>query len=428
MYLKGSKWSMNRRRKRPNWFRIILLSLLVLGAIYFNSFVLPNQAPLGVPTPTATRAVESYVSEAEQLFKQGKLIPAIDVYKQAVISQPDNPQIRIALARVQVFAGQYNDAVTSAGDAILLDPNNSMAYAVLAWAYDFQEDYLKAESNIKRALEIDPNNGLAHAYYVEILVDSYTGGTGSFDGVEKAIEESKVAIALAPETLETYRARGYILEATQNYEEAIREYQSAVVINPNIADLHLALGRNYRALQIYDKAVEEFTLAITLNPGDPTPFLLMSRTYATVGDWPKALQYAETAVTNNPIDTNLRGNLGVMYYRNALWPDAVDQLTLVVNGGFSEDGGQINAIQLIPDARIAEYYFTFGLVLAHLNRCGEALPVAQTIQAGVPADELAVAQATEIINLCQKNLNATPALIQTPAEAGAASETPVPTP
>jgi hypothetical protein len=79
--------------------------------------------------------------------------------------------------------------------------------------------------------------------------------------------------------------------------------------------------------------VEQFTLAITLNPGDSMPYLLMSRTYATVGDWPKALQYAETAVTNNPMDANLRGNLGVMYSRNSLWPDAVSQLTLVVNGG-----------------------------------------------------------------------------------------------
>jgi tetratricopeptide (TPR) repeat protein len=428
MYLKGSKWSMNRRRKKPNWFRIILLLLLVSGGIYFNSFVLPNQAPLGVPTPTATRAAESYVSEAEQLFKQGKLIPAIDVYKQAVISQPDNPQIRIDLARVQVFAGQYDDAVASAEEAILLNNNNSMAHAVHAWALDFQKDYLKAESAIKRAIEIDPNNGLAHAYYVEILVDSYTDGVGGFENIDKAIDQSQQAMALAPGTLETYRARGYILEATANYQEAIGEYQSAVDMNPNIADLHLALGRNYRVLGIYDKAVEEFTLAITLNPGDPTPYLMISRTYATVGEYAKAMQYAETAVTNAPTDTSLRGNLGVMYYRNAMWPDAVKQLALVVNGGFTDDGKQINAIQLVPDVRIAEYYFTYGLVLAHLNRCGEALPVAQTIQARVPADELAVANAIEINNLCQKNLNATPGTIQTPTEAGAVSETPVPTP
>ena len=38
---------MNRRRTRPNWFRIILLSLLVLGGAYVNRFIIPNQPQLG---------------------------------------------------------------------------------------------------------------------------------------------------------------------------------------------------------------------------------------------------------------------------------------------------------------------------------------------------------------------------------------------
>jgi len=416
MYLKGSKWSMNRRRTRPNWFRIILLSLLVLGGAYVDRYIVPAQPLIGVPTPTVTRPPESYITEAEELFRQGKLLPAIETYKQAVAISPDNPSIYIALARVQVFAGQYEDAQTSAEDALLLNPDNSMAHAVRAWALDFQGNYLEAEASIKRALELDPNNALAHAYYVEILVDAYTSGTGTFDGVEKAIEESKVALALAPDSLEARRARGYILEATGNYEEAIREYQAAIAVNGNIADLHLALGRNYRFLGIYDQAIDEFTRANALNPGDPTPDLLISRTYATVGEYAKAMQYAETAVQDNPADTSLRGNLGVMYYRNLYWPDAVTELGYVVNGGLTEEGQQVEAINLIPDARIAEYYFTYGLALARLNKCGEALQVAQQLQARVPADELAMENANEIINRCQQNLVQTPIPLLTPTE------------
>ena len=171
------------------------------------------------------------------------------------------------------------------------------AHAVRAWALDFQGETLEAEASIKRALELDPNNALAHAYYAEILVDSFYSGTGAVGAIEKAIEESKVAIALAPDTLETHRARGYVLEATGNYEEAIREYEAAIAINPNIADLHLRLGSNYRTLGIYDKAVEEFTRANALNPEDPTPDLFISRTYATIGEYAKAMQYAESAKT-----------------------------------------------------------------------------------------------------------------------------------
>jgi len=430
MYLKGSKWSMNRKRTRPNWFRIILLCLLVLGGSYVNRFVLPNQPQLGVPSPTPTRAPESFITEAEENFRQGKLVAAIDAYQQAILSNPNDPAVYVALARVQVWAGQYENAQTSAEDALLLNADNSMAHAVRAWALDFRGELPQAEESIKRALELDPNNAIAHAYYAEILVDANANGTGAIGGIEKAIDESNVAIALAPDLLETRRARAYVLENTGNYEEAIREYEAAKAINGNIADLHLALGRNYRILGIYDQAIVEFTNANALNPEDPMPDYLTSRTYATIGEYAKAMQYAESAVGNNPADANLRGNLGVMYYRNAYFDEAIVELGYVVNGGFAEGGAPVESINLAPNnPRIAEYYFTYGLALSRLNKCTEALQIAQSILARIPTDELAVENANEIVNRCQQNLVGTP--VPPPASSEpdpAATVTPTPTP
>jgi tetratricopeptide (TPR) repeat protein len=436
MYLKGSKWSMNRRRTRPNWFRIILLSLLVLGGAYVNRYVIPNQPQLGVPTPTPTRAPESVVTEAEGYFKQGKLSPAIDSYKQAIASSPDNPAVYVALARTQVFAGQYKDAQESAESAILLNNNNSNAHAVRAWALDFQDDILGAEASIKRALELDPNNALAHAYYAEILVDSANSGTGAIGAIEKAIEESKVAIALAPDALETHRARGYVYENTGNYEEAIREYEAAIAVNANIADLHLRLGTNYSRLSINDKAIEEFTRANALNPDDPKPDYYISLTYANIGEYAKAMQYAESAVTNNPASANLHGNLGVLYYKNSYWNEAIVELGYVVNGGVAKDGSKVESVNLVPnDSRTAGYYATYGLALSRLNKCGDALQVARTILERIPADEIAVENANAIISRCQQNLSGTSEPLPTPLGAEptatkepAVAETKTPTP
>jgi tetratricopeptide (TPR) repeat protein len=422
MYLKGSKWSMNRRRKRPNWFRITILLLLIAAGIYMDRVIIPEVPQPFVPTATPTRDPESISVEADALFQEGKLVQAIDAYTDAIEARPDDPTLFVSRARVQIYAGQYADAQTSAEDALLLNPNNSMAHVMRAWSLDFQGEYLAAESAIKRALELDPNNAMAHAIYVEILIDSYLSGAGTFEGLNLAAEESRVALDLAPNSLESHRSRGYILEATGNYEEAIREYEAAIAINSNIADLHLSLGRNYRFLGVYDKAVEEFTRANALNPPDPTPDLLISRTYAAVGEYAKATQYAETAVNDNPADANLRGNLGVMYYRNFQWPEAVEQLKIVVAGGATEDNQPIEPIPLANDTRIAEYYFTYGLVLARLNRCGEALQLAQQIQARIPSDEIAVANAQEVVNICQQNFAATP----TPELLPLSTETPAP--
>ncbi len=411
---------MNRRKRRPNYFSLALLILIVLFGYYFNQIYLPTQPNPFEPTPTPTRSPESFVTEAQALFAEGKLLPAVGAYQQAINSSPQDSSLYVSLARTQVFAGQYEEAQKNAENALLLNPNNALAYGVHAWALDFQGRNSEAQASIQEALRLDPNNALIHAYYVEILINT------GFEGYEKAAEESRVALALDPDLVETRRARALILEATGNYEEAIAEYQAAININPNISSLYIGLGLNYRILQVYDKAVEAFTRANALNPSDPFPDLYISRTYATIGEYAKSLQYAETAVQDRPDDASLRGNLGVMYYRNFYWPEAIQQLGYTIYGGVTEDGVEIEGIPLVNDIRVAEYYYTYGLALARTNQCGEALQIAQMIQARVPADENAQFAAGEIIRICEEALDNPPANtpVSTGAETPAATSTP----
>ncbi|HEY3312400.1 MAG TPA: tetratricopeptide repeat protein [Anaerolineales bacterium] len=400
---------MNKRRKPFNYFNIFMLLGAIAFVMYFGVVLGPSVQSNFLPTPTATRSPESFVTEAGQLFDQGKLPQAIQLYEQAVRAIPNDPAIYISLARAQVWAGKYVEAQTSAENALLLNPNNSTAHAVRGWALEAQRDYLASETAIKRALELDPNNALAHAYFSELLADEYLDGKGPFDAIDRMSEESKVALSLAPGLFEAHRARGYVYEATGNYEDAIREYEAAVAINKNIADVHISLGRNYRALGVYDKAVNSLTVANQLNPSDSTPLLLISRVYATVGEYAKAEQYAQQAVKTNPTETALRGNLGVMYYRNLKWPEAAAELNLVVNGGKDPDGVELKPLELVANApRIAEYHFTYGLVLVRLNRCGEALPIFQKLLSVASNDEIAVFNANEGMRLCSEAAAGTP--------------------
>ena len=103
MYLKGSKWNMKRKRRRPSspW-RILLLLVLIGAALYINQVVVPATPPLFIPTPTPTRNPESYINEADALYADGKLVQAIEAYKQAILANPDNPSLYITLAQIQV--------------------------------------------------------------------------------------------------------------------------------------------------------------------------------------------------------------------------------------------------------------------------------------------------------------------------------------
>ena len=391
---------MNRRKRRPNYFAWTVFGLVLLFGYYFNQVYLPTQPNPFDATPTPTRSPESYVTEAEDLFKDGKLFQAIEAYKEAIRSSPQDSTLYVSLARLQVWARQYPEAQTNAESALLLNSKNALAMGVRAWALGFQGNVSLALDTIEEAVALDPNNPLIQAYYVEILTDA------GFDNYPKAAEQSLIALALDPNLVETRRARAYIYSATTGYEQAVQELKEAIKINPNIPILHMELAGNYRILQATDEAVTEYTLANTLNPSDPQPEYLISRTYAGVGDYAKAVQYAEQAMRDDPNSARLHGNYGVMLYRNLRWSEAVDQLRLSIYGGSTEDGGQVEPLPLDPNDRFSiEFHYTYALALARENQCGEGLQIVQLLQSRVRSNEDAMAAADKAIEICQENLD-----------------------
>jgi len=402
-----------RPRKRSNPWRVMLLLVLIGIALYFNQVIVPATPPLFISTPTPTRSPESFLSEAEQFFNEGKLTQAITAYKQSIIADPNNPAIFVAIARTQVYAGEYEEAVVNAQNALLKNPNNPMAHAVQGWALGFLEDHLAAEAAVRRALELDPNNALAHAFYAEILVNK-----GNFEDFDKAAAESRLARELGPNLLEAHRARGLVLlySGTENLDQAVQEFKAALAINDKIADLHLFLGFAYRLKGENDLAVDELLAAYALSPKNPDIPTEISFAYANEGQFGKASQYAEDAVSIDPGNPRLHGNLGVMYYRSNDLNGAITELDLALRGGVTSDGVAVEGLPL-DYGKIAEYYWFYGFALAKSNRCAEAVPIFQALVSGVPDYELAVENARAGLELCLQSL-------ETPTPESEATPTP----
>jgi tetratricopeptide (TPR) repeat protein len=423
MYLRGSKWSMRQRRPRINWFLVVIVVLLIAAITYVDRFILPTAQTPFLPTFTATRDPESYVTDAENLFAEGKLLQSIDAYMEAIQVKPDDASIYIALARVQIFAGKYAEALVNAENSLLLNPNNSMAHGVRAWALSQSGDYVAADDSLKEAVRLDPNNGIIQAYKAFLYGTMYENNAGPFiDPIAVAIQASKDAVTLAPNSLEAHWARAYILQLTANGEQAIQEYLLAIQINSNISEIHLELGVSYKGLGVIDKALEQYTLANTLNPSDIRPYLYSSRALVSIGEYAKAVQYAESAVANDPTNPYLRGNWGFMLYKNNDFPNALTQLSLAINGGTTEDGLIIQPQPLTADdTRIAQYYYVYAILLARNNRCGEALPVTQLLISAVPDDADAAYNVTYVQQLCEENMG-------TPSPTPLATQKVTPTP
>ncbi len=415
MYIKGSKWNMSRRRQRSNPFRVILLVLVIAGLFAADRFIVPTVPNLFMPTSTATRPPESYITDAQKLENEGRLTLAINSYKQAVEVDPKNPANYLALARLYIYTGSYADAVTQAENALLLNPNNDTAMALRGWALSFEGDYIRAEAALNDAISTNSQNAAAVAYLSEVYIDMVQAGQGQLDTSEKAIALSKQAVEMAPGAIETHRARGLVLEYTGNYQEAVTEFEAAIAINPNIADLHLALGRNYYYLQEYDSAITEYTKANALNPKDSAPESLISNVYLINGDYTKAAQYAEAALQDNPVDPYLYGNLGLIYWRQSFYQDAVDVLKIAVQGGSTTDGRTITGLSM-DYGKAGTFYYTYGLALANVGQCSLALQIAQAVASGMRNDEVAVYNAQEIINTCEQLAKSGATEVPTPTE------------
>ncbi len=409
--------SLTRRRRRPsNPLWVITLIVLIAAAWYFNKAVVPTIPALFEPTPTPTRSPESFVNEAESLYKSGKLKQSIDQYRQAILSDPRNPAIYIAMARVMVFNGQYEDARKAAEDALILNPDNSMAYAVKGWALNSLEDYLEAEGAVNKALEIDPNNALAYAYSAESLLDR-----GNTEDLDQAIEKSRKAQELAPNLLETHRIRGYVLYMTQNYLDAITEYKAAMAVNDKIWDLHYMLGNVYLSLgsvdsDNYSLAVQEYLSAGALNPTNPDILTMASRTELAAGQYGKAAQYAEQAVKIEPSNPLLHAYLGYMYYKNTAYDKAAAELSLYVRGGKTGDGTVVKGVPLAP-GKPAEQYAIYSLALSKDGKCSDAVQVAQLVLQNIAEDQTAYLNAQVAIENCQTSAGS-------PAETAEPTSTP----
>jgi superkiller protein 3 len=407
MYLQTSKYKL--QRKRPRRFNLALIAILcaaIVAATFFQGYVVPHVTPLFMPSPTATREAASYAEDGAALFRDGKLASAIEAYEHAIQLAPTNSDLYVALSRVQVFAHQYENAVENAQYAVLLS-KSAISYAVWGEAiYRSEQEkeipaYEAAIRQLNKSLELDPTLALTHAYLAEVLMDSDWGNW------KAASEQARAAVTTAPSLMEGHRAMGYVYLMTGNYQEALDEYQKAIAIHGKLADLWIALGDCYQGVIDPQKAMDAYNNAAVLDVDNPDPLIRISRVQAGRGDYGAAEQSAELAVKLDPLNPRVHGLLGVMHYRNYKYPEAVTELELAIAGGTIQGGGSVVGLEFSPNFPISEYYWTYGLALAKVNRCSEAVAVFRMLEQPLKDDPVATENISEGLMIC-KEITPTP--------------------
>ena len=434
------------RKPTTNPYRIFILLLLILGGIWLIRQMETGQIrrPF-TPTPTPTRAVQSYALEGDAQFAAGQLDAAIQAYQEATRIDPNNAEVWAKLARIQTYSSallttdeqqriRLQEALASIETAVELAPDDSLTHAIHAFVLDWNsnsilfgqeqaDDYLlAAEQAAVRAIQLDNQNTLALAFYAEILVDEQKWNQAE-QYILQALEKDDTL-------MDVHRVYAYVLESFGQYNQAIQEYDKAIAISPNLTFLYLRAGANYRRLAfdspneqtqaaLYESSLEYFAKAARLNEQlgieDPIPYLSIARTYSQSGEFFIAARNVQRALEIDPANADIYGQLGIIYFKSRNYEGSIPALRCAIRGCTAEEscdgrGGcgpndePAEVIGLPLSANTVVYYYTYGSVLAALSRpkenyCPEALQVMQEVrvQFSDQPDIMGIVQAGEAI-------------------------------
>lgn len=393
-----------------SWTHIFVLLLMIIGSTFVLQRVQSGEIrPLNEPTPTPTRVPESYSQEAQTHFLAGNLDAAIESYRLAIESSPENGLLKAELARILTYSTaaqttdaekqrRYEEALEVARQGVIDSPDASATHAALAFTLDWYSDFhraitrqtelgekmlLEAEQEIIKAVTLDETDILAQVYRAEIMIDQQR-----WDQAQSAL---RYVLERAPDLWEAHRVNSLYLEYQADYMGSIEALERAVALAPNMTFLYIDLGMAWRnqansmwnqpslSLEYYDRAIGYFAQAVALNERlgikDPLPYLGIGRSYAQQGEFLAASLNMNKALQFDPTNPNVYAQLGMVYRQARNYEDAIKALGCAVRGcpeevtcdlrGCNPDiDPPITIEKMDLSASTVVYYYTYASLLS----------------------------------------------------------------
>ena len=350
----------SKYRRRPRW-PIILALLLIAGAVLVaidglksippdaggvpgqiaNNPLNPFKPP--TPAPTPTRSAVSYLAEAEDHYKAGKLTAASQSYARAAELEPKNDEAFRWQAWLLILRGRPADAVPLARKAVELK-DSGMNLGVLAMALDWTEKYDEAlEAGIK-AIDKEPMLAEAHAFLAEVYADRNEW---------RGYEEAQAAVKLDPNSPIAQRNLGYVLERQGRYKDAVEVYQKAAELAPNLGYIHVSAGNTYMAAGDFENALAEYQKAADANPDSPAGYDALGHGASVAGDPERGIDNLKKAIETDPTYGMAYAHLGSAYYTRLNYEKAIENFQKAVDLG----------------VRSEQHFYQFGLAYIHIDDC-----------------------------------------------------------
>jgi tetratricopeptide (TPR) repeat protein len=233
------------------------------------------------------------VGVVETLAGQGNLPGAIKEMSAAVAAEPDRPDLKIALANLNVRAENYPEAIQNYSTVLAKDPRNADVLFKLGETYRRKGDLNQAMDSFRKSSQAAPNNS-GPLLQLGLLMD----GTGRRDQSKPVYEQ---VLRIQPDHPVALNNLAYIkAEEGNDLDSALSMAQRAYQAAPSSPDVADTLGWVYIRKNLHPEAIRIFVELVKKYPGSPIYRMHYAMALKQKGDLPSAKRELEAALNSGP--------------------------------------------------------------------------------------------------------------------------------
>jgi len=291
--------------------RIVILSgfLLVLLVASFGAYYYSDR--YGSPVKGAS-ANEKNVVELEEQVRQN----------------PQNVDLRLALAESYLTAENYEGAIVQSQEIIKISPDNDGAYFILGLAYTSLKQYEQALPPLTKYVEVREESEMANAdQSLETALYFLGEGYLQIGRPDEAIRSLTRALEINKTDADAMYKLGLAYSKSGQYEQSLTYYEKSVMFVPDFSEAYSGMAESFDMLGEVNKAayargmlaysvgdyetarIEMERIAIQMPDYAPV-FIGLALVYEKVGDLEKARTSVEAALMIEPENLSAQQTLG----------------------------------------------------------------------------------------------------------------------
>ena len=296
-------------------------------------------------------------------FQNGETEKAAESLERAVALKPELPAAKYNLGRILQALGRHDEAIQAYLGALQLRPDDFEAHNNIGIIFKTLKRYDDAIAHYERALALRPD-------YAEACLNLANALQAS-GRADQAINTYQRALALDPNLAEAHMNLGTSLHIVGRPAEAYQRYAAAIALKPNLAEAHYRMGDSLQALNRPQEAARHYEQALALQPDLAAAHLGRGSALQAISRFADAISEYEKALALDP-------NLAEAHMNIAVALQALNRIDEALSH-------HQQAVALQPGN--AQAQFNFGNTLQAAKQFGEAIERYQkslAIQPGHP--------------------------------------------